>query len=81
MQLAQVYRAQGEELQVQISDQTGSRWVEVLPIAMRLSTTRNVHEGLGHCGHDKTVHALQTKYWWPHLKATVSQVLASCPMC
>ena len=48
---------------------------------MRLSTTRNIHEGLSHCGRDKMLSALQTRYWWPHQRATITQVLASCPMC
>ena len=57
------------------------RYVGILLIAMRLSTVCNVHEGLSHCGRDKMLDALQQRFWWPHMRATVTQVLSSCPLC
>ena len=42
---------------------------------------RDTHAGLGHCGRDKLVDALQLNYWWPGLRSTTTEVLRSCPFC
>lgn len=59
----------------------GESWLNVLPVPMRLSFVRDLHQGLGHCGRDKLINALQLTHWWPGLCTTITEVLTTCPAC
>jgi Integrase zinc binding domain len=75
--LSQYYRARGEELQVLKHDD----WLNVPPVVMRVGLVRDIHTGLGHCGRDKLLDAVQASMWWPGLKQTIIEVLTTCPAC
>lgn len=50
---------------------------------LRLLITQMHHDHhlSGHPGIRKTVQSIRRRYWWPNLKAFVSNYIASCPSC
>ena len=50
-------------------------------IVDRVEIVRDTHEVMGHVGREKLLDALRTTYFWPKMRATVTQVLKGCPAC
>jgi Integrase zinc binding domain/Integrase core domain len=67
----------GEELQVLKNDE----WLNVPPVVMRVGLVRDIHTGLGHCGRDKLLSAVQDSMWWPGVRETITEVLLTCDPC
>jgi transposase InsO family protein len=59
----------------------GGRWVIVPPPAERVGIVESTHLNIGHLGRDRTYSALQGKYFWPRMFATVRQCIQTCTAC
>ena len=79
------YRAAGSKLQRRMPQLEGLpgnyHWLTVPPVAARRGIIADVHNSSGHIGRDKLLETAKTVWWWPNLRATVTEVLSSCPAC
>ena len=75
----------GKELQRRLPQFEGLpgsfRWASVPPIAARHRIIRDVHLSTGHVGRDKLLSTVGAVWWWPNMRATVTEVLRCCPAC
>lgn len=60
-----------------------SKWLLVVPKDSRKIILKQHHDSdtSGHCGIFKTFHRVSQKYYWPKLKADVTQYIRSCATC
>ena len=59
-QLASLYRAHGNEVEVHIQDQLGRKtWVNVPPVLNREDIIKDTHETLGHIGRERLLGSLR----------------------
>jgi transposase InsO family protein len=59
------------------------RWQVVMPVALRKTFVKQVHEGItgGHLGRNKTEEQVVHRAYWPGWKKDVAQVIKECAPC
>lgn len=57
----------------------GKRWV--VPKAARRNILNYYHDGAGHFGVDKTMEAIEKRYWFPAMRAYIRNYIACCLGC
>lgn len=57
----------------------GRRWL--VPKSCIWNVIRANHDDVGHFAVDKTIERIRSRYWFPHLKKTVSKYIKNCINC
>lgn len=53
----------------------------VLPVELRATVLRSLHDDLGHFGIDQNLDLLRSWFYWPKMSADVEQKIKTCERC
>jgi len=53
----------------------------VLPKTLQQDFIKACHDGLGHPGVKRTLHAVRARVWWPGVRGDVKHFVSRCPTC
>lgn len=53
----------------------------VLPVELRATVLRSLHDDLGHLGIDRTLDLVRSQFYWPKMSADVEQKIKTCERC
>lgn len=53
----------------------------VLPVELRATVLRSLHDDLGHLGIDQTLDLVRSRFYWPKMSTDVEQKIKTCERC
>lgn len=79
--LAKTYEVRSGVLHRKVQRNNRSRWLPIVPRALRWSVINNAHESLMHVGWEKTLEKVFDLYWFEHMTKFVRKFVDNCVTC
>lgn len=52
-----------------------------LPVALRGTVLRSLHDDMGHMGMERTLDLVRTRFFWPKMSSSVEEKIKTCERC
>lgn len=79
--IARTYEVRSGVLYRKVQRNNRSKWLPIVPRAMRWSIINNIHESLMHLGWEKTLEKLYNHYWFEGMSRYVRKFTDNCVTC
>lgn len=79
--VARTYEVRKGVLHRKVQRNNRSRWLPIMPRALRWSLVNSVHESLMHVGWEKTLEKIFDMYWFEHMSKFVRKFVDNCVTC
>ncbi len=62
-------------------DQGSPLYQLALPVALRETVLRSLHDDMGHMGMERTLDLVRTRFFWPKMSSSVEEKIKTCERC
>lgn len=62
-------------------DQESTHYQLALPVALRGTVLKSLHNDMGHMGMERTLDLVRTRFFWPKMSSSVEEKIKTCERC